>query len=369
MELSLSKKNKYFYFIIFILFVFSCIIFIMQFASAGPTTCDCIGDSEDYSCGAIGCTDPNWRIDPGSDCGYLQPDNSCAGGVGCWCEQITCYSTYAACAAVNAGSIGCVGKYGIQDCYYDGAGCYNFEYRSCGYRTCDPAPICTGTALVWHIDSCRRECNEGACGSCSCGAVTDTIYCNQVRNCMDYDCDAQTSRCHMSNDGITWRWDRLALPGETNCSDGFDNDCNGVADCADTACASASNCLSGPTGKKLKFRYGTFNEYAAVLGENGVMDIRGTKVPNLPQINDMSNTDFIVRDSTEKVMAITLAGGSAYLLLKGDVIVQTNLEWALTNAVDEMVVKNSTGKVVAVFSSNGNLYLTGGLRQNIPNPQ
>jgi hypothetical protein len=83
----------------------------------------------------------------------------------------------------------------------------------------------------------------------SCGDSFDND-CDGLTDCADPDCDtlgcgAMGRRCLMGtcrcggNGG-------MAQTTEMSCGDGFDNDCNGLTDCFDTACA---NRTCGPNGK------------------------------------------------------------------------------------------------------------------------
>lgn len=59
---------------------------------------------------------------------------------------------------------------------------------------------------------------EGQCNYQDCGPVEDTMYI-----------------CYKSN-GNGFKWDTSAESKETNCQDGYDNDCDGLIDCKDPDC-------------------------------------------------------------------------------------------------------------------------------------
>jgi len=121
-----------------------------------------------------------------------------------------------------------------------------------------------------------NEC-ESACGAsadcdekCPSVVVSSSVYCNSVcnsvtcdssRNCAQVD-DNEATWCtgggsvggykYCTYDGSSWAW-RSSYPAEV-CTDSYDNDCDGINNCADpncagragpggvTCCQSASNC-------------------------------------------------------------------------------------------------------------------------------
>ena len=196
--------------------------------SVVPTTEDCTGGMDTNCNGLVGCNDP-----------------TCTGMTGCCTSGNTraCYD-------------GPSGTEGVGQCH-------------------GGAQVCDGTG-AW--DACTGEVLPGSeSGNCNDGIDND---CNGLTDCKDpacflalnclFGCTANTTKscytgpsgtegvgqcvggtetCMSSGDGYGACTGEV-LPGSEagNCNDGIDNDCNGLTDCKDPVCETASNCCTPSSG-------------------------------------------------------------------------------------------------------------------------
>jgi hypothetical protein len=156
----------------------------------------------------------------------------------------------------------CTCKYNTEDCdSYDGWYCYGDLRKYRDY-------YCTPGECLFNITK-EKNCNDYDCttGLYCAGVGTDTIkemgddytcvandgatcdkdgkmvcngpwYCNPENECKYQNCgpiDDTVYICYKPNDN-GWRWDTHAEIKETNCQDGYDNDCDGLVDCEDPDC-------------------------------------------------------------------------------------------------------------------------------------
>ena len=355
------------------------LFFIQNLPSISSVACSCTGiDSGDgnppQSCGpsVANCGSGEQFF---NQCGGINPDYTCGGE--CYCALIagTCFSTESACRATLS-PVGCaaLGRSNLNWCFLYSANCWKTTVKGCQFGAC-PADVCSGV-VAWSnypftaSSSCSGVGDGSENGLCS-TSPTDNGLCNPVQStcslskqCIQEGCGGAFTTCHYSNSG-TWLWDST-LSGESACTDGFDNDCDLKIDCVigneDPDCG----CLGNPTAPKLKFKDASGNNIA-IIGNNGIMDIRGTLSQNQASISPTAGSDFIVRTVGGTIVA--LLDNSGNLKLKGLVIPsQTNLNTYLSNAQTEFIVKNST-TVLAVIDQSGNLKLLGGVRQSQANPQ
>ncbi len=116
----------------------------------------------------------------------------------------------------------CGTSYSCDLCHIDpgGGGPLNAEgqaYVNSGYDSCY---FCPGAAGCVVCDPSETSCTDGVDNDCD--GLTD---------CADTDCAGDPACCD---------------PSETSCTDGVDNDCDGLLDCADTAdCAGDPACVTG----------------------------------------------------------------------------------------------------------------------------
>ena len=260
---------------------------------------------------------------------------------------------------------------------YDGDTCSEWGYQSCGTTSCSQVDSCTGTIYFDYPSysssssgSCSNTCSDGgggaSCNTCSCTAVSETctaVLADQGQTCgvAQNNCGGgDQERCRMSNSGVL-EWVTFLTAGtEANCGDGYDNDCDGLTDGADFDCGGAS---SVPIAPKLIFRQGSGPANSAVIGSNGVMDIRGTLDDNGFTAAPNGN-DFVIKNGAAVVAFLERDTGNLYL--QGQVF--PSQPSIAQTASAEFVVKSPSGVIVAKFDLSGNLYLTNVLRQSQPNP-
>ncbi len=157
---------------------------------------DGIGNVCDVGCGNAACEGAN--VSPIEDCDSCVQD--CISGSGARCGNGVC----------EAG---------------DGEDCRSCP-RDCPGRQSGPPSgrFCCGAG--------SQPCSNSACTSCT--AVPAAPAC-----CGDGSCTGSETSCSCAVDcGVT--------SGES-CTDGIDNDCDGLTDCADADCSAAPNCTSSCT--------------------------------------------------------------------------------------------------------------------------
>lgn len=250
--------------------------------------------------------------------------------------------------------------------------------ESCSYTCTDSMDQCPLASTKNHFvdylaGSGSGICMGGVCNFQSC-SIEGEGWCSSSNECgtPEY-CGSGYLKCVFSQSKLAspyYGWVDNSVnnedPGGTSaldCSDGHDNDCDGLIDCQESACVSQPNCqTTNPSSPKLIFRQGVGPSNAAVIGSNGVMDIRLTNFSNQGTITSTTN-DFIIKNSVGTIVAMISNSGNLYL--RGQIYPnQATLSSYLTNGQSDFIVKNSTGSVVAVIDLSGNLRLSQGLRTN-----
>jgi len=297
-----TKKNKYFYLAIFIIFVFSCIIFIIEFTSAAGCACvmggglpprPCFMDDSGCSVGTSGV----------GNCGS-EFQGSCSGNCAC---QPNCGS-----CVEGQTQTPCPSSTSSIYCFEYSSGCWSWRESGCGITSC-PADQCFGITNFkdWE-NSCASSCDDGSglCLPCTCSPISTGI-CSFSKRCQTDTCSGSQIKCHSTNDG-NWQWDLDPLPTdyETNCTDGYDNDCDNDVDFDDADCGASEP----PLSPKLKFRQATTSNFAAVIGSNGVMDIAGNINMGENPITSTTN-DFIIENNLGEIIALITYSGDLDLLL------------------------------------------------------
>lgn len=291
-------------------------------------------------------------------CGYVQPNLGCSG----WCD-----------CAPNPCPTPCT--QGAKECTGDGEyrecvdGCNWIGGNSCGTSSC-PADSCTG--IVTYSDyavACDNFCPVGdtSCTSCSCTPL-GSATCNLANSCIIASCGGSSIQCHRTNAG-GWQWDSSPIStSETSCNDGYDNNCDGHIDCQsgneDPDCSCST---TGPTSPKLKFRQGTTSNYAAVLGENGDLDLKGFIITGYSgTLEPTGVAEFVVNNSFwQTAMVMDYDGNihlnSAYV----DNVGIGPMNSLLTDAEQQFLVLNSDGDVIMVVTFDGSLAVAGTIRQGV----
>ncbi len=208
----------------------------------GEATCATLG----FDGGALACAPDCASFDTsgcsGGTCGdgYLGSSEACDGAnlAGHTCQSFGYYGGSLACA---------------PDCSdFDLSGCSG----TCGDGVIDPSEVCDSWSLGG--ETCQSQgYDAGSLGCSSNCASFDTSDCSYscAINCGGPGCDNQPCGA----DGLVCQGGSCLCSGnggapqsaETACSDGYDNDCDGLIDCQDDQCSSAPcganglECLDG----------------------------------------------------------------------------------------------------------------------------
>lgn len=148
-------------------------------------------------------------------------DNECDGQVddGCTCtisSSVSCWTGSSAACPPDGGVCLGVCRRGMQTCAALSDGGTGFG--ACGGQTMASIESCTDTT----DNDCdgRTDCADSDCSGRACGTNGLT-------------CSAGACRCLTVDGGV-------GPAAETTCNDAFDNDCDGLVDCAEAACAGSS---------------------------------------------------------------------------------------------------------------------------------
>ncbi len=206
--------------------------------SSGVLACnvDCTLDST--GCTDCAICDNNGICDAGEDC--IGCANDCFSGSGATCGNGVCEAgdgeDCISCAADCAGKQS--GKPSRRYCCGDGDGQ-------------NPLP-CSDTVCSAGGNQCTdTPATASCCGDTACEEIEDgfncEVDCGPPPFCGDGFCDPGESSCSCAADcGAA----PAAEFADLTCSDGLDNDCDGVADCADADCSSDPSCQACNLGQK-----------------------------------------------------------------------------------------------------------------------
>jgi len=171
----------------------------------GAGVCNNAGNCN--NCGNDVCVDPgnNWNITQ-----TVTDNNTCSGAS---CLSDNAYTDY--CSGDTVYERTCSGKDVGADLSFN---CNNYDTSSC---------LCSVST-----STLRQNCDNWTCGSGRCldsGSdwTMSSWSCSSANDCSLQACIGTNYRCYFTNAGA-WTWSSGAMPIETACNDGFDNDCEGV---------------------------------------------------------------------------------------------------------------------------------------------
>ncbi len=211
--------------------------------------CNCISttctDSDDGNYPLIAGTCTDWADQCSEIGGFCDRALDCYGGYECFGSSLDCVSP-TPCCCVPAGTVG--GTVDQQDScsgvtlteYYCSADSCISTTKNCNDYDCTTglASSCTGagtsTLTRSGDDYICSDSNPDYCaisGSKTCESYT----CGSSRSCDLQSCAGTNYMCYRSNAG-SWKWDTSAEATETDCDDGYDNDCDENIDCYDDDC-------------------------------------------------------------------------------------------------------------------------------------
>ena len=222
-----------------------------DFVPVGPS--DVTSDDGGVPDASIDCSDPRFADYPicrrGYECDIVDTTAGCAEGYAN-CYPTSATTTHGVCAPSGDGLDG-------RACTFRGL----YDGTEATFSECSTGTYCSAT-VVGASGVCRRLC-DGAhgCGSAdfecrSMGALFG--FCEPVRagaclpfattetNCengYDDDCNGQSDCADAQCAGLASCGACIPRgPEELECDNGVDEDCNGQTDCADVSCATASVC-------------------------------------------------------------------------------------------------------------------------------
>ena len=228
------------------------------------SACSGGGCSSSYYCDSTfrcssGSGDNNFNIGGQYRCqGRCDGGNNCDYAVNCAdCGTDTCYDSgdswtvkeyiidYEGCSSGACGSDDTRYDYCVGDTVYD---------RRCG--TSDEGPATSKNCNDYDTNNCwctaggslnevcdNWNCNDGACKDSGSDWTRNTWSCGSGNECGTQNCKGTAYKCYRTNPGA-WNWASSAESTETNCNDGYDNDCDGYVDKNDSGCP---QCNQGET--------------------------------------------------------------------------------------------------------------------------
>jgi hypothetical protein len=180
-------------------------------------------------------------------------DNDCDGLTDCQeltsCNGQTCGPNGQTC---QAGACGCSGNGGVgqtaETICTDGKdndcdGLIDCQEAACAGQSCGTGFTCQANACKCVVDGGVAGPNETSCSDNrdnDCNGLTDC----QEAACNTLSCGTQGKICQGTTCGCSGNGG-LAEAAETICNDGKDNDCDGLVDCQEAACAAQSCANNG----------------------------------------------------------------------------------------------------------------------------
>ena len=209
----------------------------------------CIGDTvvnPDTSSTACSCGGDTWVASASRCCGddgFSDYFSVTSGS--------TCYAcSYGSYSATTCASPGCA-----TDGLVSGESCLiNEACSSSGYSltnvNCDSYDDTSGWTWA-ESEVTSSSCTSSCTGSGCCDVQSVTCYssneCKQFYSLVTNEEDVPNAKCYRAN-AAYWAWS-TSPPAETNCNDGYDNDCDGSCDYDSSSCGAAdSSCTVSVTG-------------------------------------------------------------------------------------------------------------------------
>ncbi|MBK9519010.1 MAG: Ig-like domain-containing protein [Anaeromyxobacter sp.] len=211
-----------------------------------PVELSC-GDNRDNDCdGLADCADPSCQpagAAPGRACGLN--GRACTAAAACACSGNGGVPQAAEALCADGFDNDCDGLADCADTTCASAAC-PFPVSGGGFTTgfCSPTlKVCACTAVA----ETGALCGDGRDNDCDGRIDCLDENCQPVGSALGQTCDARGNRCAPAVGGVSTCTicapagdpiNAQATGAETKCADGFDNDCDGRADCQDATCAS-----------------------------------------------------------------------------------------------------------------------------------
>jgi hypothetical protein len=275
----------------------------------GLTTETACGDGADEDCdGQTDCADPDCQLAGGQSCGAF--------GLRCGADGCACPGEVEVCTA--SGDEDCDGLAECADPDCQPVGNAFGEICDATGHTCSPPALATG------ISTCST-CPGGQAAEASCFDGKDND-CDGRIDCQDADCGGQACSAtgHTCNAQLACSCAGGEL-AETTCGDGQDNDCDGKADCADPDCTTRSCGANGLacTGGANPTCACSGNGGVAQASESACADGRDNDCDGLADCADttcqpVGNALGAICDASGKTCSVNLGAGSSCTVCSGN---------------------------------------------------
>jgi hypothetical protein len=313
---------------------------------------------------------------------------TCSGSINVLCPSSSCYSagSCGTCYVVDT-TMGSVQNH----CYVVGGTTCEYSCTEAPFGTfcavsCPNADSCDGSGYTLNPyqsssqhGSTPSVCgfNDGICSDSICGTVSET--CDASLECQVSLGCAGNLICHRdlrkfaphltwttknatadvtSKNETAYSFGDLNLNGINDaCEDGYDNDCDGLVDCADTDCCPLVPAVA-PTSPMLNITIAGQDLFW--LGSNGILWLKGTLQQNQGSIIPSGSDDFFVKSDSGLTIAMvegTPGASQGTLYLKGSLF-DNQGTLAYPAGGNNLIIRNATA-IIAYVNNNGDLYLVG----------